>query len=160
MYKIYEAIVKLLTERGVPFTIHEHSPLHTVADAEERLLFPLERLLKTIAFRIKAAGYIFAAVRGPDRIDYRKLAAATGVKRADIVRLTPEEVAAACGVEVGSVSPIPLQAGVRVFFDTRVPTDETVFCGIGRADRTLEIHLTDLVQVTQGQVLPLISDEV
>jgi hypothetical protein len=33
-----------------------------------------------------------------------------------------------------------------------------VFCGIGRADRTLEIHLTDLVQITQGHILPLISD--
>lgn len=159
MYEVYEALVKLLTERGIPFTIHEHAPSQTVADAEARLPFPLERLLKAIAFRIKAGGYILAAVRGPDRIDYRKLAAASGTRRADVVRLTPEEIAAAFGVEAGSVSPIPLQAGVKVFFDTRVPMQETVFCGIGRADRTLEIHLADLVQITQGQVVPLVSDE-
>jgi Cys-tRNA(Pro)/Cys-tRNA(Cys) deacylase len=159
MYETYEALVKLLTERGIPFTIHEHAPSQTVADAEARLPFPLERLLKAIAFRLKAGGYILAAVRGPDRIDYRKLAAASGTKRADVVRLTPEEVAAVFGVEAGSVSPIPLQAGVKVFFDTRVPTQETLFCGIGRSDRTLEIRLADLVQVTQGQVIPLVSDE-
>jgi len=158
VYEPYEAIVTLLTTHSVPFTIHEHAPSYTVADAEERSLFPLERLLKTIAFKIKAGGNILAAVRGPDRIDYPKLATAVGTKRADVVRLTPEEVAAVFGVEVGSVGPIPLQEGVKVFFDTQVPTDKTVFCGIGRADRTLEIQLADLVQITHGQVLPLISD--
>ncbi|RPI92011.1 MAG: deacylase [Chloroflexi bacterium] len=160
MYETYEAIIALLTARGVPFTIHEHVPSHTVADAEEHLLFPLERLLKAIAFRIKTGGYVLAAVRGPDRIDYRKLAAAVGTKRADVVRLTPEEVADVFGVEVGSVSPIPLQAGVQVFFDAQAPTQETVFCGIGRADRTLEIQLADLVQITHGHILPLISDKI
>src|SRR5512146_645908 len=141
----YEAIVTLLTTQEVPFTIHEHAPSYTVADAKERLLFPLERLLKTIAFKVKAGGTILAAVRGPDRIDYRKLAAACRTKRADVVRLTPEEVTEAFGVEVGSVGPISLQEGVVVFFDAHVPTKETVFCGIGRADRTLEIQLMDLV---------------
>jgi Cys-tRNA(Pro)/Cys-tRNA(Cys) deacylase len=62
-------------------------------------------------------------------------------------------------MEVGSVSPIPLREGISVFFDTRVPIDETVFCGIGRADRTLEIQLTDLVDITEGKVLPLVSGE-
>lgn len=158
MYETYEAIVALLNARGIPFTIHEHIPSHTVADAGERLPFPLERLLKTIAFRIKTGGCFLAAARGPDRIDYRKLAAATGTRRADVVRLTPEEVADVFRVEVGSVSPIPLQGEVQVLFDTQVPANETVFCGIGRADRTLEIHLADLVQITQGRVLPLTSD--
>src|SRR5512143_994088 len=155
----HEAIVAFLTTHEVPFTIHEHAPSYTVADAEERLLFPLERLLKTIAFKVKSGGYVLAAVRGPDRIDYRKLAAACGTKRAEVVRLTPEEVTETFGVEVGSVSPISLQEGVAVFLDTHVPTQESVFCGIGRADRTLEIQLMDLVQITQGQILPLISDE-
>jgi Cys-tRNA(Pro)/Cys-tRNA(Cys) deacylase len=159
VYERYEAIVTLLTTRGVPCTIHEHIPSYTVADAEAHLLFPLERLLKTVAFKIKAGGYILAAVRGPDRIDYRKLATACGTKRTEVFRLTPEEVVNAFGVEVGTVGPIPLQGGVQVFFDIKVPTHETVFCGIGRADRTLEIRLTDLVQITQGQILPLTSAE-
>ncbi len=159
MHKRFEEIVALLNERGISFTIHEHDPSYTVADAKERTLFPLERLVKTIAFRVKAGGYILATVRGLDRIDYRKLASACGTKRADVVRLTPEEVAEVFGVEVGSVSPIHLQEGVQIFFDTHVPVQETVFCGIGRPDRTLEIRLVDLVQIAQGRIVPLISDE-
>jgi Cys-tRNA(Pro)/Cys-tRNA(Cys) deacylase len=159
LYETYEAIVKLLTERSIPFTIHDHIPSYTVADAEAYLLFPLERLLKTIAFRIRSGGYILAAVRGPDRIDYRKLAAACGTKRTDVFRLTPQEVANVFNVEIGSVSPLLIQDGVRTLFDTKVPTHETVFCGIGRPDRTLEIQLADLVQITQGQIVPLISEK-
>jgi Cys-tRNA(Pro)/Cys-tRNA(Cys) deacylase len=157
--EVYEAIVRLLTASGLPFTIHEHLPSRTVADAEEYLSFPIERLLKTIAFRTKAGGYLLAAVRGSDRIDYRKLAAATGTKRTEIVRLTPEEVADVFGVEVGSVSPIVLREGVEIFFDAQVTRTQTVFCGIGRPDRTLEMQLIDLVQIMKGRVLPLISDQ-
>jgi Cys-tRNA(Pro)/Cys-tRNA(Cys) deacylase len=155
---MYETIIKLLTASNISFTIHEHAPSFTVADAEAYLDFPLERLLKTIAFRIRSGDYILAAVRGPDRIDYRKLAAACGTKRTDIFRLTPEEILQAFNVEVGSVSPILLQDGVRILFDTKVPTHETVFCGIGRPDRTLEIQLTDLVQITKGRIAPLTND--
>jgi Cys-tRNA(Pro)/Cys-tRNA(Cys) deacylase len=78
-----------------------------------------------------------------------------------VVRLTPEEVVEAFEVEVGSVSPIASperKERVDVFFDNRVPTSETVFCGIGRPDRTLEIDLMDLVQITRGQILPLIRE--
>ena len=158
MYEAYEAIVQLLTASDVPFTIHEHIPSYTFADAEAYLHFPLERLLKTIAFRIRSGSYILAAVQGPDRIDYRKLAAACGTKRTEVFRLTPEEVVQAFSVEVGSVSPLLLQDGVRILFDTKVPTRETVFCGIGRPDRTLEIQLADLIQITKGQILSLTSD--
>lgn len=160
MYEKYEAIVSLLTTRAIPFTIHEHIPSYTVADAEAHLLFPLERLLKTIAFKIRNGGYVLAAVRGPDRIDYRKLATACETRRTDVVRLTPEEVVNVFGVEVGSVSPVLLQKDVTVFFDDQSPTHETVFCGIGRPDRTLEISLIDLVQITQGHILPLASNDI
>jgi Cys-tRNA(Pro)/Cys-tRNA(Cys) deacylase len=158
LYETYEAIVQLLTARGIAFTIHEHIPSYTVADAQAYQLFPLERLLKTIAFRIRSGSYILAAVPGPDRIDYRKLAAACGTKRTDVFRLTPQEVANAFNVEIGSVSPILLKDGVRILFDTKVPADESVFCGIGRPDRTLEIQLADLVRITQGQIVPLTGD--
>jgi Cys-tRNA(Pro)/Cys-tRNA(Cys) deacylase len=76
-----------------------------------------------------------------------------------LARLTPEEVTEIFGVEVGAVGPITQQENVQVIFDARVPATETLFCGIGRADRTLEIHLADLVQLTQGRILPLANDQ-
>jgi len=48
MNTAFEAILALLTARGVAYTIHEHIAFYTVADAGERLPFPAERLLKTV----------------------------------------------------------------------------------------------------------------
>jgi Cys-tRNA(Pro)/Cys-tRNA(Cys) deacylase len=87
-------------------------------------------------------------------------AEAVGVKRTDLMRLSPEEVMEVFGVEVGSVGPITRQENAQVIFDSQVSTAETAFCGIGRPDWTLEIRLADLVRVTQGSVLPLVSEQV
>jgi Cys-tRNA(Pro)/Cys-tRNA(Cys) deacylase len=159
MFEAYEAAVALLTFHSVPFTVHEHIASRTVADAKKRLPFPSERFLKTIAFIVKDGPFVLAALRGMDGIDYRRLATASGAKRADIVRLSPEEVTEAFGVEVGSVGPLVLSREGEVLFDVLVPMAETVFCGIGRADRTLEILLADLVRITRGRVVPLASEQ-
>ncbi|NEQ66981.1 MAG: YbaK/EbsC family protein [Symploca sp. SIO1B1] len=155
---MYKTVIALLTEQGVPFTIHEHEVARTVADAEARLPFPKDHFLKTVAFKFKHGGWILAAVRGQDRVDYRKLAKAFGVKRSDIVQLSPKEVTEALGVEIGSVSPIPTNDNTHVIFDSNVSSSATVYCGVGRPDRTLEICLANLVQVTHGRILPLVRN--
>jgi len=152
MNEIYDRAMARLREHGVEFTIHEHDPAHTVADAQERLPFPVERFLKTVAFRIKNGGYLLAALRGEDRADYRQLASASGAKRADIVPLSPAEVIEAFGVEIGSVGPLVMSDTTQVLFDGQVPAGETIFCGMGRPDRTLEINLADLVRLTKGRI--------
>lgn len=151
---MYDEIVALLSTHEVNYTIHEHVPSYTFADAKAQLDFPLERLLKTVAFKHKSGKLILAALRGEDRVDYRKLAEAMAAKRADIVRLSPAEVLASFGVEVGSVGPLTTRPDVQVLFDDRVPVEKTVFCGIGRPDRTLEIFLTDLVIMAGGRIWP------
>lgn len=154
---MFEKITTLLEVEGIQFTIHEHEPSRTFADAKERSMFSLERLLKTVAFRHKSGYFILAVLRGQDRVDYRKIASALGTKRGEIVQLSPTEVREAFGVEVGSMGPIQMLAGLEVLFDNTVPLTRTVFCGVGRADRTLEIGFSDLVRVARGRILPLSS---
>jgi Cys-tRNA(Pro)/Cys-tRNA(Cys) deacylase len=113
----YDTALTLLTTSTLPYTLHEHVVSQTVADAGEKLNFPLERLLKTIVFKDKAGRYYLVAVRGPDQIDYRKLADATGVKRAELAQVSPAEITEVFGVEVGSVGPLLSQTGTVVFFD-------------------------------------------
>src|SRR4051794_34902344 len=94
-------IVQRLTERGVRFRIHEHVVSRTVADAVASLPFPPEQYLKTIVFRVKNGPWVLAACRGQDRVDFRRLAEALGVKRAAIVQPVPEAVEAALGYAIG-----------------------------------------------------------
>lgn len=151
-------IRKRLDEMHAIYRIHTHADSRTFADAVDKLPFPPDRMLKTIAFRIKAGGWVLAACRGQDALDYKKLAAAFGVKRDEIVRPTPEELFAGLGLEAGAVSPIALREDVQVVIDTRVDPTQTLFTGAGQPDRTLEITLTELVRVTAGRVVDIAKD--
>lgn len=151
-------IIAVLEREKAQYTVHEHEVSRTYADAVEKLAFPPERLLKTVVFRAKPGRWILAALRGEDRVDYRKLSAGLGLKRDEVNRASPEEVLAVLGVEVGAVGPVTPFPNVEVLFDSRVSDSETLFCGIGRPDRTLEIMLRELVRVTGGRVLAFSQD--
>jgi Cys-tRNA(Pro)/Cys-tRNA(Cys) deacylase len=153
-----ERIVVLLTSRGVHFRVHAHPVAPTVAEAEARLPFSPDQFLKTLVFRTEGAGWILAALRGRDRIDYRKLATASGVRRADLRQPSPSEVAAGLDMAVGGVSPFPPTTTTLVIIDRDAADMDTVYCGMGPSDRTLEIGLRDLIEIVQAQVKPIAQD--
>jgi len=155
MSTAYEDAVALLNAQGATFKVHEHVAVRTVAEAREHLPFPAERFLKTMAFCMGGGAFLLAGLRGPDRIDYGKLAAAAGARRADLAPLRPEAVGTTLGCEPGSVGPLALPGRALVLFDQALPEYETVFCGIGRADRTLEVSLPELVALTGARVAGL-----
>lgn len=156
---VQDRIIGLLTARGVTFRVHEHADSRTVADAKARLPFPLEQLLKTVVFRVKNGPWLLVACKGQDRVDYRKLAEAVGTRRADIVQPTPADVEAALGYVVGAISPFPPNAETQTIVDaSAAATMGTVYCGIGRADRTLEIAIVDVIAVAKAQVAPIAQE--
>ncbi|MCC6894324.1 MAG: YbaK/EbsC family protein [Anaerolineae bacterium] len=155
---MYQIVLNRLNKSGANYAVHTHADSRTFADAVDKLPFPPDRMLKTIAFRLKAGGWVLAACRGQDALDYKKLAAAFGVKRDEIVRPTPEELLAGLGLEVGAVSPIALRPDVQVVFDTRVDPIQTLFTGAGQPDRTLEITLSELVRVTAGRIVDIAKE--
>jgi Cys-tRNA(Pro)/Cys-tRNA(Cys) deacylase len=146
----HEQIRDTLQSHGVPFTFHTHAPLRTVQDYLGH--FPLEQMLKTVAFQVKDGPWVLVALRGADQVSYRRLADALGVRRAALAQPSAAEVEAALGVPPGGVSPIPPRPDVRVLFDQAALDLDTVYCGAGRPDRTLEIRLPDLLRVVQPQV--------
>ena len=113
-----------------------------------------------MVFRVTGGEWGLAACRGHDRVDYRKLAAACGVRREQIVRPAPEEVDATLGYAIGGICPIPPGEGVLAIVDaTATATLDTVYCGIGRNDRTLEIGIADLIAAANARVVPLVVEE-
>lgn len=155
---MHAQIVKRLQQMEAQYTLHTHPDSRTFADAVDKLPFPSDRTLKTIAFRLKAGGWVLAACRGQNALDYKKLATAFGVKRDEIVRPDPAELQTGLGLEAGAVSPIPLRADVQVVFDTRVDPIQTLFTGAGQPDRTLEITLAELIRVTGGRVVDIAKE--
>ncbi len=149
----YRRLAEMIALSGVPFSIHEHRATRTVDEAAQNLAFDVARIVKTVAFRTREGAIVLAAVRGVRRVDYARLAALVGVNRRDLAALSPEEVRERIGVEPGSVSPLPLREDAVVLIDEDVQTIlPTLYCGLGRPDRTLGIAPADLVRVTKGLV--------
>lgn len=149
----FDYLLEIIERSGVPFILHEHTPARTMEDAEQNLSFAIARIVKTVVFRTRDGGLVLAALRGTGRVEYPRLAALVGVNRRDLSPLSPEEVKELLGVEPGSVSPVMQQEDATVFIDDDVLTIQpTIFCGIGRPDRTLEIAAADLVRLSGGRI--------
>ena len=152
---VYEQIVTLLERNNVAYELHEHEPVRTVAEVEAKIPFLLDKMLKTVAFRVKDGRYILAGLRGHDRIDYRRLAAYCGVNRRAVASMSPEAVEVELGFEVGGVGPFALQPEVIVLLDEQLAEMGTVYCGSGRNTATLAIEFADLLRVCGGEMVSL-----
>lgn len=148
----FDKIAAALDASGVPYRIHEHAPSVTIQDADAHLDFPVEQLLKTIAFRVKNRGWVLAALCGYAQVDYKRLAAAVGVSRDKLMRLEAREVQSELGYELGGVAPFAPNAQTQVRIDSGALGWQVVYCGAGRNDRTLAIDPHLLVQVTGAKV--------
>ncbi len=152
---LYDQITATLAASGVAYRIHEHAPSVTIQDADTNLDFPVELLLKTIAFRVKNRGWVLAALCGYAQVDYKRLAAAVGVSRDKLMRLEPAAVQGELGYELGGVAPFAPNAQTEVLIDSGALGWQVIFCGAGRTDRTLEIDPHLLVRVAGARVAGL-----
>jgi len=150
---IFPDLLAIVKKSGIPFTIHVHLATRTVDEAKQNLSFNIERLVKTVAFRTRSNKIVLAALRGTKRVDYARLAKLLSINRRDLAALSPAEVRQLLKVEPGSVSPVIRSADITVLVDDDILTIlPTLYCGIGRADRTLEIEPAGLIELTGGKV--------
>ncbi|MDQ3704912.1 MAG: YbaK/EbsC family protein [Chloroflexota bacterium] len=144
-----DSLLQLLDKQDLRYTLHSHVPLLTLRDIEEHVTFPIEGMVKTMAFRVKPSTWVLVALGAYSRVDYRKLADALGVKRGALVQASPEEVEAELGFQVGGVAPIPPREGVLAVYDEAVVGLDVVTVGSGRNDVTLEIRMADLLRLVR-----------
>ena len=145
-------VLAALEASGAAYTIHDHEVSRSYAEGVERLPFPPELLLKTVVFKVAGDGWALATLHGGDRVDFRALADALGVRRADLRQASAEEIMETLGVEIGGVSPIPTIDGAALVFDQRCAAFDVIYCGTGLASQTLEISPADLLAITGASV--------
>jgi Cys-tRNA(Pro)/Cys-tRNA(Cys) deacylase len=147
-------IRELIAAGGVDFKLHPHEKLVTFEDAKAALPFDPAAMVKALVFRLPDARYAIIAMRAADRADYKKIADALGVRRADLRAATAEEVGADLDMQQGGIMPMPVNGAV-VLFDRAVGELDTIYCGTGRNDVTLEIAAADLIRVSGGRLAEL-----
>jgi Cys-tRNA(Pro)/Cys-tRNA(Cys) deacylase len=147
-------ISALLGASEAAFKLHPHQKLITFEDAKAVLPFDPAAMVKALVFRLPDARYAIVAMRAADRADYKKIADALGVRRADLRAATADEVTADLDMQPGGIMPMPVD-GAIVLFDRAVGGLGTIYCGTGRNDLTLEIAATDLIRVSGGRLAEL-----
>lgn len=143
----------VLEASEVGYRVLEHVPILGQADVERELGLPVDRLLKTMVFRAGET-IVLAALPVHGRVNYGSLARAVGVQRSTLRQAGPEDLAL-IGMVPGGASPICGADGVITVFDAAVAGMGSVYCGSGRADRTVEIEAKTLIDLVQPIVAQL-----
>jgi Cys-tRNA(Pro)/Cys-tRNA(Cys) deacylase len=99
-----------LDAAGVPYRTHAHAPLVSFEEAKTILPFDPGSMVKGLVFRTPPGAFVIVALRGADRADYKKIADAVDVRRADLRAADPADVEAALGMQLGGIVPLPSRA--------------------------------------------------
>lgn len=145
-----------LTSCDAIFEVHSHAPVVSFSDARHLLPFDPEAMVKSLAFRLPGDRYAIAAMQAPERADYKKIADALGVRRADLQMATDTELAQFLAMVPGGVAPLPINEA-QVVIDSGVTAMETIYCGTGRNDSTLQIRSAELLRVSRGVLCDLVK---
>ncbi len=149
--KAFDAIKKLLDEKNIVYVIHQHDKVYTVDDVKRKVDYDYTCGFKTLAFVVNA-DYYFVVINALDKVDYKKLASAMGVKRKAIRLAKLDELASKFAYDLGGLSPIPLDSTIKVLFDKKISQISRVYCGVGDNDKSLEISNEDLIKISSGIV--------
>ena len=154
MSVLSNSLIESLNAQKIPFEIIEHDEITCVDDGVKLLHFPENQILKTIGF-IANEHFIFVALQGRKRVDYKKLVQALGFKREILKMLPIEIVEVELGYQAGGLSPLHVDPRISVFIDSEVLRLDTVFCGIGVRNKTLKISPSNLIMASEAVAIEL-----
>src|SRR3989344_4105718 len=110
-----------------------------------------DEIVKTLIIRTNDNS-VALAVRGKDRVDFKKIRKLFGSKSG---LAKPEEVLKVCKVSIGAVCPILLD--IPLIFDRKVMDLKRIHMGSGDLTKGLEMQLSDLLKaVDKYQVEDLV----
>ena len=140
---------------NVVHTIHEyaHDPSAPSFGTEAAELLGIEaaRVHKTLLATVERAGrteLIVAVVAVNAQLDLKALAAAVGVKKAEMAK--PADAERATGYVVGGISPLGQRKRLVTVIDADAKEFGTVFVSAGRRGLEVELAAVDLAKLTGG----------
>lgn len=113
------------------------------------------QIAKSLLYKGKD-GYLMVVAAGEVRLDQKKLRQIGGRK----VRMArPDEVLEATGYPIGGVCPIDLKTPVRILLDESLARYSVVYSAAGTANSALPVTLTQLQELTGGEMVSLAESE-
>lgn len=156
MAKAYLTIKEQLEANQTGHRYHRHDSLLTGADLLRSLPFDPTRMFKTLAFSTPSSDIILATLPVPAKLDYAKLARASGLSRASLTIAGRELVEGVLGCEEGGISPLASGGNSRLFIDESIMSNDVIYTGSGVPTETLELSSQDLLRLVQAHIVDLV----
>ena|ERR1043165_7127884 len=144
---------RALDELGIRYAISEYEVDPGDLGAETvaaKIGLPPEQTFKTLVARGDRNGVCFAVVPGNAEVDLKKLAAATGDKKIEMVPL--KEVQPLTGYVRGGVTALAAKKSYPVFVDETVELWEEVSISAGQRGMQILLSPADYLRATGGTV--------
>lgn len=142
-------LVALLNTQNANYSILiDDVSIATASEGVKHYGISLSETTPTLILKSKAKFYA-AIICGNTRIDFKKLKQVLDVK--DLSMADPEAILNLTGAKIGEVSLI--NDGIVTLIDSQVLKNVNCYGGCGIAKATLRISTSDLVRVTNAQIL-------
>ncbi len=143
-------VTQALIAKGIPYRFFRHpGDVHSVEQAARERGQKPEQVIRSIVFRLGENEYLMVLVAGGRHISWPKLRSYLGLNR--LTMASEEEVLAATGYRIGTVSPFGLKQPMRILVDESVWKPEEISIGSGVYSTTVILRSSDL-QKALGQV--------
>ena len=147
---------RILEKLGISFEIvrYEVQVDDLSAETAARLIgAPPETVFKTLVARGDRTGVLLAVVPGPDELDLKALARASGDRRVTLVPL--KEVQPLTGYVRGAVTALGLRRKYPVFVDASAENIPRIGVSGGLRGVELLLEPRDYLRATQGRIAPI-----
>lgn len=117
---------------------------------------PPEKSFKTLVAKGDKTGIVVCCVPVNEEVDLKKLAKASGNKKAEMIHV--KELLSLTGYIRGGVSPIGMKKAYPTYFDETALAFDTVAISGGRCGTTLLLSPTDIQNITACKFTDLIKE--
>lgn len=122
----------------------------------EKIGMPAEQVFKTLLCSVGGSEYVFAVVPGDVDLDFKKLARATGARKAEMAPL--KEVQPLTGYIRGGVTVLGAKKPFPAFADETIELFEAISVSAGQRGMQLVLAPADYLRATAATVAPLSKD--
>lgn len=149
-------VMRLLTQRKVPFTPHFYACPDGAVDGRSVAALidrPLERVFKTLVTRGAGKQYYVFVVPVSRELDLKAAAKAVGEKSIEMIHQA--ELLPLTGYVHGGCSPLGMKKQFPTVLDESAQGLETMIVSAGKIGAQVELAPSDLASLTRAQFAPI-----
>jgi Cys-tRNA(Pro)/Cys-tRNA(Cys) deacylase len=151
---------RILESLAIPYTLQEYEvdpeDLSAIAVAR-KIALPVEQVFKTLLTTTGPDEYAFAVIPGDAELDFKKLARAAGVRKAEMVSL--KDVQPLTGYIRGGVTVFGAKKDFPVFADETIELFDFISVSAGQRGTQILLAPQDYLRVAKATVADLTKDQ-